>query len=94
MIGDQRFRGAFCLQYAPLKRQSTIILHGSISQKTILDITVIAIVTTITFIVSVTDREIFIAIHFIGHSSKFFFRKESWPKSISFQETPLYSLDF
>jgi hypothetical protein len=49
IIVDQRFRGAYCLrmriirddgkQYAPLERRPTIILHGSTSQKTILNIT-------------------------------------------------------
>jgi hypothetical protein len=35
IIVDRRFRGAYCLHYqAPLKRRSTIILHGSTSQKT------------------------------------------------------------
>jgi hypothetical protein len=40
MIVDRRFRGAYCLQhlYAPMKRRSTIILHGSTSQKTILNL--------------------------------------------------------
>jgi len=43
MIVDRRFRGAYCLhpwwwrQYTPLKRRSTIILHGSIIQKTALN---------------------------------------------------------
>jgi hypothetical protein len=42
MIVDRRFRGAYCLhhqgwQYAPLKRRSTIIIHGSTSQKTTLN---------------------------------------------------------
>jgi hypothetical protein len=42
IIVDRRFRGAYWLpwwwrQYAPLKRQSTIILHGSTSQKTSLN---------------------------------------------------------
>jgi hypothetical protein len=46
LIVDRRFRGAYCLhdhpwwwrQYTPLKRRSTIILHGSITQKTTLNI--------------------------------------------------------
>jgi hypothetical protein len=33
-------------QYAPLKRRSTIILHGSTSQKTILNIIIVTITTT------------------------------------------------
>jgi hypothetical protein len=39
MIVDRRFRGAYCLQQglSDLKRRSTIILHGSTSQKTILN---------------------------------------------------------
>jgi hypothetical protein len=49
IIVDQHIRGAYCLhhqgcvnpwwwrQYAPLKHRSTIILHGSTSQKTILN---------------------------------------------------------
>jgi hypothetical protein len=39
MIVDRRFRGAYWWwrQYATLKRRSTIILHGSISQKTTLN---------------------------------------------------------
>jgi hypothetical protein len=55
MIVNRRFRGAYCLhhqgwvrwrQYAPLKRRSTIILHGSISQKTTLNNTECDIETT------------------------------------------------
>jgi len=51
LIVDRRFRGAYCLhhrgwwwwwwwwrQYVPLKRRSTIILHGSTTQKTALNI--------------------------------------------------------
>jgi hypothetical protein len=47
IIVDRRFTGTYCLrhqgwwwwrQYVPLKRRSTIILHGSTSQKTILKI--------------------------------------------------------
>jgi hypothetical protein len=49
MIVDRRSRGAYCLhhqgQYAPLKRRSTIILHGSTSQKTILNIILAAVRT-------------------------------------------------
>jgi hypothetical protein len=38
MIVDRRFRGVYSWrQYAPLKRRSTIILHGSITQKTALN---------------------------------------------------------
>jgi hypothetical protein len=50
MIVDRRFRGAYCLhhqggwrQYAPVKRRYTIILHGSTSQKTILNITALVL---------------------------------------------------
>jgi hypothetical protein len=35
IIVDRRFRGTYCLHH--LKRRSTIILHGSTSQKTILN---------------------------------------------------------
>jgi hypothetical protein len=53
MIVDRCFRGAYCLhhqgwwwrQYASLKRRSTIILHGSTSQKTILNIILAAVRT-------------------------------------------------
>jgi hypothetical protein len=52
MIVDWRFRGVYCLhhqgwrrQYAPLKRRSTIILHGSITQKTALNIILAAVRT-------------------------------------------------
>jgi hypothetical protein len=39
MIVDRRFRGAYCLHHqGPLKRRSTIILHGSTSQKTVLNV--------------------------------------------------------
>jgi hypothetical protein len=40
MIVDRRFRGAYCLH------RSTVILHGSISQKTILNI-ILAVVRTL-----------------------------------------------
>jgi hypothetical protein len=36
IIVDRRFRGTCCL-HIPLKRRSTIILHGSTSQKTIMN---------------------------------------------------------
>jgi hypothetical protein len=46
MIVDRRFRGAYWWrQYAPLKSRSTIILHGSISQKTTLNIILAAVRT-------------------------------------------------
>jgi hypothetical protein len=39
MIVDRSFRGAHCHHnHAPLKRRSTIILHGSTTQKTALNI--------------------------------------------------------
>jgi hypothetical protein len=39
MIVDRRFRGAYCLHHqgSSLKRRSTIILHGSTTQKTALN---------------------------------------------------------
>jgi hypothetical protein len=53
IIVDRRFRGTYCLhyhpgwwrQYVPLKRRSTIILHGITSQKTILNIILAAVRT-------------------------------------------------
>jgi hypothetical protein len=55
VIVDRRFRGTCCLhhqgwvtplwwrQHIPLKRRATIILHGSTSQKTILNFKVISV---------------------------------------------------
>jgi hypothetical protein len=52
IIVDRRFRGTYCFHhqgwvrhYVPLKRRSTIILHGSISQKTTLNIILAAVRT-------------------------------------------------
>jgi hypothetical protein len=47
MIVHRRFRGAYCLHHqgSSLKRRSTIILHGSTSQKTILNIILAAVRT-------------------------------------------------
>jgi hypothetical protein len=48
MIVDRRFRGAYCHHHpggTPLNRRSTIILHGSISQKTTLNIILAAMRT-------------------------------------------------
>jgi hypothetical protein len=46
MIADRRFRGAYCLHHPwSLKRRSTIILHGSITQKTALNIILAAVRT-------------------------------------------------
>jgi hypothetical protein len=45
MIVDRRFRWWWWRQYAPLKRQSIIILHGSITQKTTLNIILAAVRT-------------------------------------------------
>jgi len=46
MIVDRRFRDPWWWrQYAPLKRRSTIILHGSITQKTALNIILAAVRT-------------------------------------------------
>jgi hypothetical protein len=54
IISDRRFRGTCCFhhqgwdEHVPLKRRSTIILHGSISQKIILSIIIINLLMIIT----------------------------------------------
>jgi len=45
IIVDRRFRGTCCLHHRSLKRRSTIILHGSTSQKTILNFILAAVRT-------------------------------------------------
>jgi hypothetical protein len=74
IIVDRRFRGAYCLQQhpSPLKRRSTIILHGSTSQKTILNFSIIILHLPSDFIILInkTFVPVFrIIIHCVGINS-------------------------